>query len=207
MSKKYLFIGGPKDGERIFTDGSYPILISPDQSGPIKGCGSHSSSDDYLYNLHRVSDGNDCVEFYALGSISYVDTIQMLIDNYQPKPVVSGRVSLDDFSPEAVQDLIQQIKTSNEASEIDWAKEPERMAEKVNFIYIEHDDLVSPGDFFNKAYRPTIPNTVLVFQDEESLDWARNLNETFHDDGTGLFFAREHWCIKGQEKVFYPEGE
>lgn len=142
MSKEYLFIGGPKDGERICTNGAREILIPEFGEAELgKYC--------YVYHATCHPSG-EIVGFYAIESLGYAGAIQKLIDNYQPKT-----------------EKLKECEEKFQSQQVDWAKEPERMAEKINFVEITHDDLASPGDFFNKAYKPTTRNLMLVFQDEE----------------------------------------
>lgn len=115
MSKKYLFIGGPKDGERLCTNG-VPEVRFPSQISSLGEIKPDDVLSDTVYCLHEsYGPSGQEVAFYAHRKLSYTDTLQMLIDNYQPKSVVSG----------------EEVDWNKK---IDWAKEPERMAERAELL-------------------------------------------------------------------------
>lgn len=237
MSKKYLFIGGPKDGERLCTNGvpevRIPMTYSDENSSPVPGSSFHECR----YALHEsFAPGGRKIAFYALNGLHLIDAVKMMMDNYQPKPVVSG----------------EEVDWNKK---IDWAKEPERMHDIAETGYDDLDAYISEKIRKNMAtseiknrdkyvhgngVKP--PETgvfmveiqkswlcgfysfaehvldlkkfvVLVFDSMSDVNRVHELRDNLnHSPATycpdGSFFIFGHrWCIKGQEDKIYPEGE
>lgn len=232
MSKKYLFIGGPKDGERLFTNG-VPEVRFPSQISSLGEIKPDDVLSDTVYCLHESYGPNGQeVAFYAHRKLSYTDTIQMLIDNYQPKPVVSG----------------EEVDWNKK---IDWAKESERMRditvigdETLDALkklkghkfecksedYLIRGDGVKPpetGVFMVEIQKSWLCGfysfaehvldlkkfVVLVFDSMSDVNRVHELRDnlnhspvTYCPDGSFFIFGHR-WCIKGREDKIYPEGE
>lgn len=231
MSKKYLFIGGPKDGERLFTNG-VPEVRFPSQISSLGEIKPDDVLSDTVYCLHESYGPNGQeVAFYAYRKLSYTDTLQMLIDNYQPKPVVSGEeidwnkkidwakesecmrdiTVIGDKTLDALKKLKGhkfECKSEDYLIRGDGVKPPET---GVFMVEIEPQDLLCAGNFFKKAYQPKFPYFVLVFEDVASANNAMKMKDDlghhFYHPKRELFFGFARWCIKGQEDKIYPDGE